>query len=416
MKGAGVRSVIKNSSFLFSSHVLTTLLRIAYIIVLARILGPDAYGMLNYCLSWYLTFISLTYLGLDIVLGREVGRNHSSAPILVGSTFILRAGATLVVSVISALIAYLFEANPEAKILIIVFSLALIGRAIWLWCSSVFSAFEDTRHVFVLELIFRPLEIIIIVLLLLYSPFPAIILIGIAHTALWWLQAIAGLFTILKYVTPIKLRVNWPQARRLLAAGVPGALYILALSWFMQAPIVLYRQLLGTGDDLGHFALAMQVIGYLVVIPVLAGNAALPVLSRSAAREDGKDRMVALAMLLFIPAIGVLVSLFGMWLAAPLTAIIFGAKYVHAGVILSEAIWLLTPFSLAIGLQQLVFARGSRIRISLWGILGAITMAALFSPLTQAFYYRGALLATGLGMLVWAIGLMITLRRIFYKL
>ena len=417
MKGTGVRSVVRNSGFLIGSTTLTTLLRGVYVIVLARLLGPDAYGTLNYGISWYLTFIALTYLGLDVVLGREVGRGHNMVPSLVGSTFVLRAGVAVVVCVLSTIIAIVAESNSVARELLVIFSIALIGRAIWLWCMSVFSAFEDTRHVFFIEFFFRPLEIVAVVFVLLLLPHKSIFAVGVIHAALWWFQGTIGVFTVLRYVTPMDLSANWSQAKQLLVAGVPGGLYTLAFSWFMQAPIVLYRQTFGTGEDLGYFSLSIQVIGYLVIIPYLAGSAALPVLSRSAARGDGKDRTVALAMLTLIPTIGVVLAAVGMWLAPLLTELIFGVNFGYAGIILSEAIWLLIPFSLVIGLQQIAFARGSHVVVSLPGILGAVVMTGLFVPLAQALSYRGALLATGLGMTVWAGGVVIALiRRGFFKL
>lgn len=67
----GVRSVLRNSLFLFGSQALTIVFRGVGIVALARLLAPEAYGALNFGMAWYLAFIALTYLGLDIVLARE---------------------------------------------------------------------------------------------------------------------------------------------------------------------------------------------------------------------------------------------------------------------------------------------------------------------------------------------------------
>lgn len=412
MRAAGIRSVFRNSSFLLGSHALTVLVRIVYVVMLARFLGPDAYGTFNYGMSWYLSLIALTYLGLDVVLAREIGRGHDSVAVLVGTTFSLRAGVAVGIALLSGTAALMAEPNPAARDLIVVLSAALVGRAIWLWCVSVFTAFEDTRYVLAIDLLFRPLEVLVValILILLQSVQMSILAVGIAHAAIWCIQGAVGVLAVRRRTTPICFRMTWHDVRPLLLAGVPGALYILAVAWFMQAPIVLFRLFMGTGENLGHFAVAIQVVGYLVVVPYLAASAALPVLSRSAARGDSKDRSAILAMLFLIPCGGAAIGSLGMMLATPLAVFALGAEYGGAGAVLSEAIWLLIPFSLAMGLQQVVFAHRRHISVvSFSGVLGGATMAVLFVPLTQALSYRGALIAIGAGMLVWVGGLIIFL-------
>lgn len=414
MRAVGIRSVLRNSSFLLGSHALTVLVRIVYIVMLARFLGPDAYGTLNYGMSWYLTLIALTYLGLDVVLAREIGRGHGSVAVLAGTTFGLRIGVAIAIAILSGIAALMAEPNPVARDLIVILSAALVGRAIWLWCVSVFTAYENTRYVLAIDFWFRPLEVLVVVLVLvlIQSVQMSILAVGIAHAAIWCVQGVVGVFTVLRRVTPIDFRISWHEVGSLLVAGIPGALYILAVAWFMQAPILLFRLLMGTGEDLGHFAVAIQVVGYLVVIPYLAASAALPVLSRSAARGDRKDRSAILAMLFLIPCGGAAIGSLGMMLATPLAVFALGPEYGGAGAVLSEAIWLLIPFSLAVGLQQVVFAHRRHITVvSFSGVLGGATMAVLFAPLTQTLSYRGALIAIGAGMLVWVGGLLISLVR-----
>ena len=408
----GVRSVLRNFSYLFGSQALTTIVGACYAVFLARFLGPQLYGTLNYGYAWYLTFIAFTYLGLDVVLGREVGREPKSGPFLAGATLVLRAVAAAVVAVLSAVIACAAEPDAQARTLLYVLSAALFGRAVWLWCGSVFVAYEDTRHQFLIDVAFRPLELATAVLVLLFVAPKSIIAVGVVHAALWWLQAAVGLATILEQITAIEIRGLGRHAQRLIVEGLPGALYTLAVIWFLQAPTVWFRHLVGTGDALGYFALAIQIVGYLLIVPYLVGSVALPVLSRSAAREDGKTRIAAFATLIGVPAASAVLGVLALWLAAPVTALVFGARYLEAGRILAEAIWLLLPLSLAIGLQQIAFSHRGNLRLaSLSTILGILAMAALYAPLTQAMSYHGALLATGIGMSIWAGGLVLTLAK-----
>jgi len=327
-----------------------------------------------------------------------------------GSTLVLRAVAATLVTILSAGAGYVFEPDQTARSLLLILSIALLGRAIWLWCSSVFVAFEVTRRQLPIELFFRPLELVIVMLTLSFLAPSNILAIGVIHATLWWIQAVVGVYIVARKVTRIDFSSPFAKAWQLIGAGIPGAIYTLTVIWFLQAPIVLFRQVAGVGDALGHFALSMQMTGYLLTVPYLAGSVALPVLSRSAARDDGKTRSAAKAVLVVIPAIGVGLGLLGTWLAPPLTTLAFGPDYLQAGLILGEAIWLLTPISLAIGLQQILFSRRSNLGLaSLSSILGILAMAALYAPLTEALSYHGALLATGIGMTIWAGGLVLAL-------
>jgi O-antigen/teichoic acid export membrane protein len=149
-----------------------------------------------------------------------------------------------------------------------------------------------------------------------------------------------------------------------------------------------------------------------VILPYLIGNVALPVLARSAARADGKTRVAARATLIGVPAAGSLLGVLALWLAPTMTVLIFGERYLETGRILAEAVWLLLPMGVAIGLQQIVFSHRCDPWItSLSSVLGIGTMAALYGPLTDGLSYHGALLATGIGAAIWAAGPVIALVR-----
>jgi len=58
----GNLSVVRNAAFLFGNHALSVLVRGLYVVVVARALGPQAYGEFNYGLL-VSGFHRLTYLG-----------------------------------------------------------------------------------------------------------------------------------------------------------------------------------------------------------------------------------------------------------------------------------------------------------------------------------------------------------------
>ena len=52
LKFSGIKSIAVNAGYLTAARVLPQVLRIFYVIVLARYLGPEIYGLLAYGQSW----------------------------------------------------------------------------------------------------------------------------------------------------------------------------------------------------------------------------------------------------------------------------------------------------------------------------------------------------------------------------
>ena len=90
VKKAGIRSIARNAAYLGAAQGTTYLVRGFYVVVLARYLGPEVYGIFAYGQAWYLAFLFLTFLGLGEILIRQVGRDRERAASLVAQTLALR--------------------------------------------------------------------------------------------------------------------------------------------------------------------------------------------------------------------------------------------------------------------------------------------------------------------------------------
>lgn len=400
----GVASVFRNSGWLLGSQIVAVATRVLYVVILARWLSPDAYGLLNYGVAWYLGFLPLTYLGLDVVLGRRIGRTREGAGSLVCLTLVLRFGAALVTGVVAVAAALFIETDPLTRNLLQLFSAALLGRSIWLWYGSVATAFENTRPLLMTDLAMRPFELVALVV---YLAIVGPNLVGIAamHATLWMSQGIIGFLLAVRMAGPLELHGGIRQVRSLLAEGLPCASFALAIAFFLQAPIILFRHTAGLTETLGFFALALQMIGYLQVVPYIVSTVALPVLARSAARQDGKDGQAALVILALVPLVGAVLAIAIGVVAEPMVSSLFGRDYAPAATMLGHAAWLLIPISLAISLQQFIYAKGSR-SFGSWAspLAGMLAGGLLIFTLAQPLGYIGVLLGMGLGTSIWAAG------------
>ena len=398
---SGVISAGKNSAILLTTQLVSVLIRLAYLTILARAVAPAEYGLLTYSLSWYLFLLPFTFLGADVVLGRELSR-RKDAPELLGVTLGTRAVGVILVLVFSLILAFAIEPNAQLRSLVILFSLSLPGRSLWMWGAAAFIAYERSRTVMAFELWFRLLEVVVI-LSVLHWIGPSLYLIAMIHAASWLLQGFAAAWAVRRRYG---LSLGWPNAGWLKTVrdGIPGATFAIAMAAFFQLPIVLFRLFQGTGDELGHFALAYQFVTYLLTIPYVVAYASLPILSRSAQRQDGKDRTAVWAMASLIVLGGIVVGIVTGFAGRPIVTSLFGAGYVAAATVLNVGIWLLIPASLAMLLQQVLFSHAITSRVAAAGpLVGVLTMILLFPFIQLSTEYRSALATVACGLAAWLI-------------
>ena len=401
MQHTGLQSIIHNAKFLIGGQGVNVLSRALYAIVLARYLGPELYGMLNYGFSWYLTLLPATILGLDVLMSREIGKNRQAGIDTASQVFTVRLIVTTLISVLSILVALLVESDSDAKLLIIILTFALFGRSIFVWAKGAFTAMESTKHSFQLDALLRPTEVALGVAVLILGG--GVIEVALVHTLSWWAQGVLSLRAIHKLEPRIKPRYDPDAIKHIFEHAAPLAISSILFIWFVQGPIMMYRSIYGISPELGQLTLIIQVFIILSSIPNSIGNAALPILTRALLREDGKanifiDGMIRIGIL-FTGALSIVLIAYG----ADLVTLIFGDKYISAGKLLGFIIMVLIPYCCATTLYRFHLAEGQYLETAIVTSIGALSFTALFYPLTSLYGAAGVIAAMGIGQTVWAI-------------
>ena len=409
MKFPGIKSIAVNTGYLTAARVVTQVLRIFYVIVLARYLGPEVYGLFAYGQSWYMAFLPVTAFGLGLVLIREVGRDRDRGAAVVAQTLALRSLLSIAAAVACGLVGWTLDDDPTARRLLLVFSLALAGRGLAMWAENVFSAYEVARRTLRQEAVFRPLEVALGLLVLALGG--GAIAVAAVHAAVWWAQAARGWSIVHAAVVPARPRWHWDRMAPLMAQGLPLFVSALFVTWLLQGPLVLFRHIADNEHDLGQLALAIQAFFALCAVPWSISLSALPVLSRATVRQDGKDILFAGAMVRFAILFGALAGLSAMALGPWLVDSLFGGRYVLTGRLLGPALWLLVPMTAGTAASQVLVAQGRLVAQALCAIAGAGVMTALMFALTATMGPGGALAAAGAGLSIWAFSLVAVVAR-----
>lgn len=393
------RRVIVSGSLLGVSQLIRVGARAVYVIVLARYLGPEAFGLFNYGMAWCLAFLSLTYLGFDLILAREVGQDDSRSRELLAAAFRLLALVTLLAASLSLALIVLTESGVAARVLGL-FSVALVGRAVAAWVSFVLIAQRRSGQLLLLDGGFRIGEALIGSAALVAGA--DLVFVVALHAVSWWIQSLAGLARI-GVLEVLRTPTSVAEGLALLGAkpfifGLAGMFQV----WIAQGPIVLFRLLGGEDSELGKIAVAFQIFGLMAGVAWVTARALLPELSRSL--RSGGDVDAVVVRLLgpgVLLSIAVLVGA-SVIFAEPVMIAVFGATYAGVSAYLPVAIAASGAYTVAVAGHQILSAHFRDGAI----LLGTFLGASLTTAITVLIWPHAPLMAPffglGVGALAWA--------------
>jgi O-antigen/teichoic acid export membrane protein len=398
LQHTGLKSIIRNASYLIGGQGINIIARAIYAIALSRYLGPELYGLFNYGLSWYLILLPATILGLDVLMSREIGKNHTKGIETISHVFSVRLIITTLISTLSILTVWLVETNIDVKVLITILTFALFGRSIYVWAKGTLTAIESTKHAFKLDAIIRPGEVLIGILILIAGG--GVIELALAHTISWWIQGLLSL-RIIRYLEPnIKLKYNSKIIISILRQSIPLGIVSILIIWFVQGPIIMFRSIEGFTPELGQVTLIIQIFIMFSSIPNSIGNAAMPVLTRALIRQDGKAEIFIDGMMRISIVLGGFVSIFLISQGDQLVTLVFGEQYISAGQLLGFMTLILIPYSCANTISRFHMAEGKYTPVAKATIYGALLFTLTYYPSVYFFGLFGIIVSMGAGLVI----------------
>lgn len=399
----GLSSVLRNGAALMGARWTEVLLRGIYVLVIARLLGPEAYGSWSYATASYGLFLSLSFMGLDGLLpawlGRELQRGRRRR--LVVSALALRLGLISASALALLLYAIWVEPEPSLKTLLVLMLPALVGRGLVLWTRVVLTGLERSGIGFMLAAVWRGLEFGIGIALLFAGHGIEALL--ILHAVINFAEGLCNLFVFHTKILPLRCRAKRRQIASLVRNGIPVGIES-ALAGALQAlPLIVLRHL---GDDLavvGQLGLALQIAGLGALAVQSFVGAALPALSRAMAREDARTAHYGLLTAGATGAIFLLAALPAFAFGEPVLAWIFGQDFAPVGALLGPCFLMAGAMSMPQGSLHVLILRERRWAGPLASAVGLLAMLATILPAGMAAGALGIIAAAGFGFALRAI-------------
>jgi PST family polysaccharide transporter len=387
-----LQALLTNSGWLLFDKVVRMVFGLTIGALVARYLGPEKFGQLNYAIAFVALFSAFATLGLDNIVVRDLVRKPEAVGKLLGSAFSLKlAGSLVALTMAETAILLLRSSEPTTWWLVGILA-----------AGSVFQAFDviDFRLQSTIQSKFAVLARIVAFVSI------AFVRLGLIYTqagltAFAWAMfgelalAAAGLVFASRHVFK-KMTPGFgdlTNMRRLLVESWPFMLSTLAIMLYMRIDQIMLASIAGE-VQVGLYSAALRLSEIWYVIPMAIVSSVAPSLIATRSQSTPQYYLRIQKLFTMLTRIAYFIALPMSLLSTPLVATVFGANYAAAGPVLAVHIWTAVfvflgvatgPWIVNEGLGQLQFYRT---------ILGAITNVLLNLFLIPKFGGIGAAVAT----------------------
>ncbi len=326
---------MKNTGWLIFEQVFRMGLSLIVTSLMARYLGTQNFGLLNYSLAYILIFTTVSKLGIDSIIVNEIIKKREDTGKLIGTTICLRLlSSTLSISLIFLIVRYMdphdytvqiitfiqsisllmvvfdtiefwFQSNLQSKYIVISKSIAFTIVSVWR-LSLIF--FEKSIYYFAVATIIEGLVISLFIVVFYF-----------------------------KFKGP-KIRFSFLTAKDLLSQGFYFFIAGLLIVAYTQIDKIMLGQIMG-GTTVGIYAAAMTISSLWVFIPNAIIQSARPVIMISKTENEQFYLKKYRQLYCSIIWIGIGASICITLLSKPIILLIYGNEFIESINVLIILIW-----------------------------------------------------------------------------
>lgn len=389
-----IRAILSNTAWLFYDKAVLIVAGLLVGAWVARYLGPEQYGTLNYALAFVALATPFMQLGLKDIVIRNIIREPDKKNEILGTAIGLQLVASVLVVIASTYIAALMNADEflTRTLLSIIFLRMIfqpVSNTFEYWFRSQVQAkyFVWSRNI---TLIF--VATIKVILILSEAPLIAFAWAFVIDAAI--LSIILAIFYHLQGGVILDLRFHLRQASWLLKDSWPLMFSAFAVMIYMKIDQIMVGQMAGNAE-LGYYSVAVRLSELWYFIPVAIASSVFPAIIQARKSSNVQryqrqiqfffDVMAGTSYLIIIPLL---------LLAKPLVNTLFGPAYITSGAILVVHAWAFIFVSIGVARNRWLIVENMVYFSMITTILGAIVNIAMNYILIPQYSGLGAAWAT----------------------
>ncbi len=388
---SGFMKYFLNTSWMFVEQGLKLFTVIIVGIYIARYLGPEKFGLLSYVLAIVTIFMSLSRLGMESILVRELIVHPAKRLQYIGTAHSLMLIAAIVCFVFIAVLMSLFESDVQIKFYVFIISIGMVFQTSlvidYAFQSQVKAKFPSIAKSVALtlsalvkiSLVYMQLDMMFLVISYLLD------------------QILIALLLMLLYLSkkqPNFLFVfNVQLVRPLLKSAWPMVMSTVAIILYMRVDQIMIKNMLGS-EQLGLYAAMTRIYEGWVIVPVILCASLLPAIikSKSLLREEYEKRLSLLFSLVFWASIGA--AVITTFFSEVIVKFTFGVEYVQASSVFVIIMWSAAFAALGSVTLRYFVAESMEKKIAIRTIIALIINIFLNLVLIPIYGIEGAAIAT----------------------
>jgi len=382
---------IKNASYLAIGNLLTQFVSFVGFIFIARMLGPDNYGIYVTVGAFVGLFEILLLLGLNKTIIREGSKDITSMHIFLEKTIGIRNLLILTAIIVCIISSFFTPYELQTKLYIILFSFQLAYTGLKGFLATIYQATENMQYISIFGIVNRVIFVSLSIAFL-YRGFGVLALFIIALFSNF-LTISANYFYSRKYVK-FNIFSKLQFDKNLLKPAIIFSLLEFVIFLTTKIDLVMIS-ILGTAKDVGVYGVAFRITQLGIMLRNVTAMAFFPIFIKQFHTHKMRARQLIKYSLFFLIIIFVL-SLVVSFFVEDIVTILFGPEYNISGEILRVLIfylafsWSTLPFTTAAQATH-----NEKYMLIVWSI-----MAALNIPLNYLLFLKYGLFGIAYSTLI----------------
>ncbi|TAE96381.1 MAG: flippase [Oscillatoriales cyanobacterium] len=283
--GPGLRQVLGNLAWLLTDQILQMALGLLVGVWVARYLGPEQFGLINYAIAFVSLFSSVATMGLGTLVVRDIARNPDCKEETLGTAFAIQLAGGIITLLLTVTVISIQNPNDSlTRWLVGIIAAGTIFQSfetINFWFQSQVQSKYTVVAKNCVSLLVAGLRIGLIQL---KAPLIAFAWIRLGEVAL------AGLAIAIVYQSKgndLKLwRVSWQRGKELLHESWPLVLSGLAVFIYSKIDQIMLGSISKT--ELGYYAVAVKLSEICDFLPVIVASSIFPKLAQLREKNYGE--------------------------------------------------------------------------------------------------------------------------------
>jgi len=383
---------------IIAGNVIFRLVSLFVIIYLARYLGTAGFGKYSFVFAYLAFFGIITDLGLQQILVREMAREPSTAPVLIGNAYFIRLLLTVFAVGLAIVIITLLQYPDDTTLYIYIASFTLLFVSFSDFYATIFQANLAMEYHVIAKLAFK------------FVSAGLILWIIFSHGTLVQVMIVLvfseGIKTLLSYLFSRKFvrpsfAIDFGLWRYLLKECLPLALTSVIVILYFRIDVIMLSMMKGD-DAVGIYSAAYRLCDPFSLIPYALMMSLFPLMSRYFKTSEDKLIRTYTVAFKYLVIIALPIVMGTMLVADKVILLVYGAPFADSSSVLQILIW-----AVMFGMLHTIFSntliaidRQQSITVSMAFCAGVnIVLNFMLIPVLS---YNGAAIATVISTIVYS--------------